>query len=153
MSIIKYTPNSWDPFSEMEEIMNRLPALRSYSGLANQQGDGFIPAVDIYETKTDVIVEAPLAGIDPKDVEVSVENGILSIKGEHNKEREVEDKNYYRKEVRSGSFYRKVQLPTAVKEDKISASFEDGLLRINAPKITPTKGKKVAVRVVKKDKK
>jgi len=113
----------------------------------------FVPAVDVYEEKNNVIVETPLAGIEPEDVNVSVEKGVLTIAGESKREREVEEKNYYRKEVRSGSFYRQVALPVAVKEDNIDASFEDGVLKVICPKTIPTKAKKVSVTVKKKGKK
>jgi len=141
-------PSIYDPFAEMEEMMRYLPSVRNNNSI--QQQRGFVPALDVYETKTAVMIETPLAGINPKDVEVNVENGILTIKGESKKEHEVEEKNYYRKEVRSGSFYRKVDLPKAVKEDEVTAEFEDGILKITCPKAEPSKSKKVAVKVVKK---
>ena len=85
MSIVRWSP-MWDPFEEMDAMMNRLPAV---SG----SGKGFVPAMDVYETKDAVIVEAPLAGIDPKDVKVTVENGVLTLQGESKKEHEVDEKN------------------------------------------------------------
>ncbi len=148
MALIRWNP-SWDPFSEMEDMMSRLPSVSHMRGMQN----AFVPAVDIYEEKNNVIVETPLAGIEPEDVRVSVEKGVLTISGESKKEREVEEKNYYRKEVRSGSFFRQVPLPVAVKEDKIDASFEDGVLKVQCPKTIPSKAKKVSVTVKKKGKK
>jgi HSP20 family protein len=148
MALIRWNP-SWDPFSEMEDMMSRFPSVSHMRGMQN----AFVPAVDIYEEKNNVIVETPLAGIEPEDVRVSVEKGVLTISGESKKEREVEEKNYYRKEVRSGSFFRQVPLPVAVKEDKIDASFEDGVLKVQCPKIIPSKAKKVSVTVKKKGKK
>ena len=138
MSLIRWSPN-WDPFREMEEMMNRLPAL---SG-SNLPAQGFIPAMDVYETKDAVVAETTLAGVRPEDVEVSVEDGMLTIQGQTNKEREVEEKNYYRKVVRSGSFFRQVPLPVPVLDGDISAEFEDGLLKITCPKAEVKKGKKV----------
>ena len=143
-------PRIYDPFEEMEEMMNYLPSIRNNNSIQSQRG--FVPAMDVYETKSAVMVETPLAGMSPKDVEVSVEKGILTIQGENKKEHEVEEKNYYRKEVRSGSFYRKVELPKAVKEDKVTAEFEDGILKITCPKAEPGVSKKVAVKVVKRGK-
>ncbi|MBU2542810.1 Hsp20/alpha crystallin family protein [Patescibacteria group bacterium] len=143
-------PSIYDPFAEMEEMMRNLPSIRNTNSIQHR---GFVPALDVYETKTDVMVETSLAGINPKDVEVSVEKGILTIQGESKKEHEVEEKNYYRKEVRSGSFHRKVDLPKPVKEDEVTAEFEDGILKITCPKAEPGKTKKVEVRVVKKGKK
>ena len=145
MSLIRWSP-MWDPFAEMDEMLNRLPT-------TNQGQKGFVPVMDVYETKDAVVAETPLAGVNPKDVEVSVENGVLTIKGESKKEHEVEDKNYYRKEMRSGSFFRQVALPTAVKEAEVKAEFEDGLLKVTCPKAAPTTAKRIAVQVKKKMKK
>lgn len=125
--------------------MNRLPSVVGPRSMQN----AFIPPVDVYETKTAVVVETPLAGIDPADVHVHVEKGVLTIEGQSKKEREVEEKNYYRKEVRSGSFYRQVPLPVAVKEEGVQAEFEDGVLRVSCPKAAPSKAKKVSVKVKK----
>ena len=144
MSLIRWSPQ-WDPFREMEAMMNRLPSLRNMQGMQN----AFIPAVDVYETKEAVVVEMPLAGIDPAQVEVQVEKGLMTIEGESKKEREVEEKNYYRRETHSGSFYRQVPLPVAVKEDQVEAIFEDGMLKVTCPKATPTPTKRVSVKVKK----
>ncbi|OGH88901.1 MAG: hypothetical protein A2537_01905 [Candidatus Magasanikbacteria bacterium RIFOXYD2_FULL_36_9] len=133
----------WDPFAEMEDTFNRLPAV-------NSALKAFTPAVDVYETDKAVVVETPLAGFNPADVKVSVENGVLTLQGEHKKEHEIEEKNYYRKEVRSGAFYRQIALPTAVQEDQVEASFEDGILKISCPKTKPAEPKKVEIKITKK---
>ena len=108
MSIIRWSP-LWDPFSEVDEVFNRLPAI------SNQSLKSFAPPVDIYENDKSIFVEASLAGMRPEEVEVNVEKGLLTITGEQKKEHEIEEKNYYRKEVRSGSFYRKIPLPHPTK--------------------------------------
>lgn len=147
MSLVRWTP-MWDPFDDMDDVMNRLPAVGRMPSLSK----AFVPALDVYETKDAVVVEAPLPGIDAKDVQVSVEKGVLTISGETKKEHEVDEKNYYRKEVRSGSFYRQVSLPAPVKEDGVSAEFADGVLKISCPKTTPAQAKKIDVKIVKKTK-
>ena len=136
----------FDPFQDMDEMFNRMPAL---SGMPQMKA--FVPAINMYETDKAVMVETPLAGVRPEDVDVSVQKGVLVLKGESKKEHEVDEKNFYRKEVRSGSFYREVALPTHVMEDKVTAEFEDGMLKITCPKAAPAVAKKVSVRVVKKD--
>ncbi|MGC9048921.1 MAG: Hsp20/alpha crystallin family protein [Patescibacteria group bacterium] len=113
----------------------------------------FIPPVDIYEKGNDIIVETPVAGIEPEKVDISVEDNNLVIKGKSEKKSEVEEKNYYRKEVRYGSFYRAVSLPVKVIGDKAEASYEDGLLRITIPKAAEAKEKKKVPIKVKKSKK
>ena len=100
------------------------------------------PAVDVYEKNDKVFVEAPLPGIDPKKVKVNIEDGVLTIKGEEEKKSEVEEKNYYRKEVRHGSFYRAVRLPARIKEDMVEAKFKGGVLTVSIPKLTKENPKK-----------
>ena len=151
MSMIRWSPSVWDPFEEMEEMLGRPPVAGGRSSLPSM-GRGFVPAMDVYETKDAVTIETPLAGVDPKDVQVTVEKGVLTVQGFTKKEHEVDEKNYYRKEVRSGSFYRQVALPAAVKEDGVVAEFADGLLKITCPKAAPAHSKKVTVQVKGKKK-
>jgi HSP20 family protein len=123
----------------MDKMMeSMLPAVRG-----NQFG--FTPAVDMYEDKDNIVVETQLGGIDPEKVNISIENNVLSIKGESEKKSEVEDKNYYRKEIRRGSFYRSIPLPTKVDGDKASAVNEDGLLKITVPKAAEVKPKTIKI--------
>jgi HSP20 family protein len=124
---------------------SNVPAVRKHMGLVK----GFAPAMDMYETKDAIVVETVLAGVRPEDVEVSVENRVLTVQGSHSKEHEIEEKNYYQKEVRSGSFFRQVALPTSVKENEVVAEFADGVLQITAPKAEPGESKKVEVKIKK----
>ncbi|MEI7497712.1 MAG: Hsp20/alpha crystallin family protein [Candidatus Falkowbacteria bacterium] len=143
MALIKWTP-LLEPFEEMDKVFHDfLPTTR-------QMGSGFMPAVDMYEDKDNVTVEAQLAGIDPDQVSVSIENDVLSIKGEGEKKSEVEEKNYYRKEIRRGSFYRSIQLPTHVLGDKAKATAEDGVLKISIPKAPETKPNTIKIETKKK---
>ncbi|HLD31674.1 MAG TPA: Hsp20/alpha crystallin family protein [Patescibacteria group bacterium] len=147
MSLVRWYP-MWDPFEEMGNLVGRLPATAGAEKLVG----GFVPTMDIYETKEAVMVESQLAGVKPEEVKISVEKGVLTVQGEVNKEHEIDEKNYYRKEIRSGSFFRQVALPTAIKEDKIRAEFADGLLKITCPKAEPTKAAKIDIKIVKKNK-
>ncbi len=143
MAIVKWSP-FLEPFEEMDKFIEEW----------HKQGvKGFAPAVDVYETKSNVVVEAPLAGVDPKHVSISIENDVLTIKGEVKKESEVDEKNYYRKEVRSGSFFRSISLPSHVNGDKATAESQEGMLTITIPKVTPTAPKTIKVTVANKKKK
>ena len=142
MAIIKWTP-FLEPFEDMEKMLSDWPALSSGQS-------GFTPAIDVYEDKNNVIVETQLAGIDPEKVDVSIENDVLSIKGESEKKSEVEDKNYYRKEIRRGSFYRSVALPAHVLGDKAGAEAIDGVLKITIPKAQEAKPKRIEIKTAKK---
>lgn len=142
MPIIK-----WTPFLEGFEDMDKMFSDLMPSNYSSK--NGYVPAIDIYEEDDLVIIEAQLAGIDPEKVAISIENDVLSIKGESRKESEVEDKNYYRKEIRRGSFYRSVPLPTHVQGDKASAISEDGVLKISVPKASESKPKQIKIKKIK----
>lgn len=132
MTLIK-----WRPFwPDWDEDFFRWP----------KEAEGFTPAVDVYETKNEVVVETPLAGIDPEKVEITVENNVLKIEGKSEKKSEVEEKNYYRQEIRSGSFYRAVALPTAVQGDKAEAEFDKGMLKVVIPKAEEAKPKTIKIK-------
>jgi len=136
-----------DPFEEIEGIESRLPVLRGSNNIVSK---GFVPATDMYEDKENVFVETSLAGVRPEDVGVSVDKNVLTLQGFSKKEYEVEEKNYYRKEMHSGSFFRQIVLPAPVKESQVKAEFEDGVLKITCPKDTPDEAKKIEVKVIKK---
>ncbi len=112
---------------------------------ARRERSGFTPAIDMYEEDNNVIVETQLAGIDPDKVDISVDNDVLSIQGESEKKSEVEDKDYYRKEIRRGGFYRSIPLPASVDGDQASAVAENGVLRISVPKREQTKSRKIKI--------
>lgn len=134
--LIKWTP-FLEPFEDMEKMFGEMmPAVSRHP---------FAPAIDMYEDENNVIVETELAGIDPEKVDISIENDVLTIKGESEKKSEVEDKNYYRKEIRRGSFYRSIPLPTHVLGDKASAVAEGGVLKISVPKAQEAKPKKITI--------
>ncbi len=145
MSLIKWNPyNDAFNFDDMDKMFNEmLPSVRSSQF-------GFTPAVDMYEEKDNIIVETQLAGIDPEKINVSIENDVLCLEGEAEKKSEVDDKNYYRKEIRRGSFYRSISLPTKVEGDKASAVNEDGVLKISIPKASEVKPKNIKIETKKK---
>ncbi|HRT11431.1 MAG TPA: Hsp20/alpha crystallin family protein, partial [Patescibacteria group bacterium] len=96
--LVRWNP-LFDSLDEAEKIFNDfLPALRS-------DQSGFVPAIDMYEDKDNIVVETQLAGIQPENVQISIDNDTLCIKGESEHKKEVDEKNYYRKEIRRGSFY------------------------------------------------
>jgi HSP20 family protein len=124
----------------MDEFFKNVPSVHRGNG-------GLIPAIDVYDAKDDVVVETALPGVDPKHVELSIDNGLLTIKGSSERKTEVDDKNYYRKEIRSGSFMRQVALPSGVKQEDAKASFKDGILTIQFPKVTVEASKTIKIDV------
>jgi HSP20 family protein len=145
MAIIK-----WTPFLEGAEDMDKIFSELMPSTYVSK--NGYVPAIDMYEEDDTVIIETQLAGIDPDKVSISIENDVLTIQGESKKESEVEDKNYYRKEIRRGGFYRNIPLPTRVQGDKASAVSEDGVLKISVPKANESKPKQIKIKKIKSNK-
>ena len=129
-----------DPFNEMDRFFD------NWSGASMSN---FAPAVDVWEDENNVYVETPLPGVDAEKVNISIENDILTIEGSQEKKSEVDEKNYYRKEVRYGSFHRAVALPAAVKGDDAKAEYAEGVLKIEIPKEERAKPKKVQISVKK----
>ncbi len=95
-----------------------------------------IPEMDVYETEDSVIAEVSTPGMSLEDLDVSIDEGVLKIKGERSEEVEdkSEEKGYYRKEIRRGAFERVVRLPSNIDEDNIKARYEDGILKVEIPK-------------------
>ena len=138
MAIIKWNP--WDDMDKFFEDFGHLPTVRKQAG-------SFIPAINVYQDKGNVVVETSLAGIDPKNVDVSIEDDVLIIKGKSEKKTEIDDKNYYRKEMSFGSFYRSVPLPAHVRGDKAKASFDNGMLKVQIPAEAEKKDKKIKIEI------
>jgi HSP20 family protein len=109
-------------------------------------------AIDVYQTKSDFIVQAPVAGVKPEELDVYTENGMLVIKGERKNIEEKEEKDYFYQECYWGSFSRKVSLPEDVDSSKIKASLKKGILTIEIPKKKTKKNvKKIDIEEEKKD--
>ena len=145
MSIIRWSP--FDEIMTMRESMDRL--FEDYFTRRPRNSGPLVwqPAVEIFETESDITVKAELPGIDPKQVEVNVTEEGLTIKGEARTEQEERKRNYYRRELRYGSFQRTVVLPTEVKGDEAKATFRHGILEVKVPKAERVKPKTVKVEV------
>jgi HSP20 family protein len=111
-------------------------------------GEGSVAtlALDIHETDSDLVVSASVPGVQPEDLDISVEGDLLTIKGESKSDSEVKEENYIRRERRYGSFYRQVQLPKQVKTDGAEATFENGVLKLTLPKSEEARERKIQVK-------
>jgi len=107
------------------------------------------PAVDILENDNNIVVKAELPGVDPKDVEVRVEDNTLYLKGERKFEKETKEENYHRIERSYGSFARSFALPNSIDADKVAAEYKDGLLTLTLPKHEAAKPKTIRINVSK----
>ena len=137
----------WDPLSgpsSMDRFFDE-PFIRpGYGWLAPLDAANL--AIDMYETKENVVVKAALPGIKPEQVQVSITGDVLTIKGESKEENQVKEENYVRKERRLGSFSRCVTLPGGLKADKADATFENGVLTLKIPKSEESKPKTIKVK-------
>jgi HSP20 family protein len=105
------------------------------------------PTLDVFEEKDELVVKADLPGMNKDEIEVTVTENVVTIKGEKKKEEEVKEKDYYRRERSYGSFVRSVELPCEVKSDQIKANFKDGVLVVRMPKTEEAKKKAVSIKI------
>lgn len=120
-------------------------ATPSYSQSDNESAEGQL-TIDVYQTDNDIVIKSTIAGVKPEDLDVSINNDMVTVKGERKNEEEVENGNYYYQECYWGSFSRSVLLPVDVIPEKADASLKNGILTIRLPKADTTKTKKIQVR-------
>ena len=142
----------WDPFRELErmhEDMDRL--FRSFlTPRSPESTEVTCPvAVDVLEDKDKVVLKAELPGVDPKDVEINVQDNVISISGEKKMEHEDKRDNYVRVERYYGKFHRAFTLPPYVDPDGISAEYKNGVLTVTLPKRPETKPKQIQIKTAK----
>lgn len=135
----------WEPFKEIDRFFDdRFPEqLGAFPKL------GFDLAVDVYEEKGNVVAKMSLSGIKPEEVDVSLEDDMLTISGRREEEKEVDKKDYYSKEIRRGSFSRSVSLPKSVDASKAGARYENGVLVVTMPVIAGAKARAVNIKIKK----
>jgi HSP20 family protein len=127
----------------MDSLWDRFTGERPTEWLRGE----WVPSLDVSETKDKVVVKAEAPGIDPKEIDISLSNGILTLKGEKKKEREEKDESYHLIERSYGSFSRSVRLPAEVQEDQVKASYKDGILTITLPKTERAKERSIKIEV------
>jgi HSP20 family protein len=137
----------WDPFQGMTQIQNRFD--RTWGSVLADREESWLPAVDVYDTKDAVVLKAELSGMDPDDIQIEVEDNVLTIKGERKFEEKIDEGRYYSVERRFGSFERSLALPQGVRSDDIHADYEDGVLAVRVPKAEEEKPRKIEVKAAK----
>ena len=145
MSIVKY-----DPFRDLRSLQDEVNRLFSmsfpHSGRQDEIMRGaWTPSVDIYQAKDEIVLEAELPGMKPEDVDVSIENNIITIRGERRFEKKDESDNYHRVERSYGSFTRSFTLPRNVVGDRAKADFKNGVLHVSLPKREEEKARKIQI--------
>ncbi len=154
MAIARFRPlgSSLDPFrdlNDMQSEMNRL--FDSFFGrpstvLAAERV--WAPAVDVYETKNELVLSAELPGLNEKDIHLSIAGDMLTLKGERQWSQEAKQDNVYRNERWFGEFERTLPLPIPVQADKVKATYRDGVLTVSLPKAEELKPKEIKIDVL-----
>jgi HSP20 family protein len=146
MAIVRYNP--FRDLRTIQEQMNRLIDLawNRESGEEIREG-AWQPPVDIYEDENSVIIKAELPDVDQKDIEVTIEDNTLMLRGERRQDQSIKKENYHRIERFYGSFQRSFALPLTIDREKVKASCERGILTIILPKREETKPKQINVEV------
>jgi HSP20 family protein len=139
----------WDPFREFSTLQDRMNRLfRETQGPEESlTTSSFAPPVDVYEDEHNVTLKIEVPGIDEKDIDVRIENNVLTVHGERKFEKEEKEENFRRVERQYGSFTRTFTLPTTVDAEKVSANYDKGILKIALPKKAEAKPKQIKVNV------
>jgi HSP20 family protein len=142
----------WDPFREFSTLQDRMNRLfrESYGPEGRDESlttSQFAPPVDVYEDEHNVILKVEVPGIDEKDIDVRVENSVLTVHGERKVEKEEKEENFRRIERQYGSFTRTFTLPSTVDAERIQADYDKGILKIVLPKKAEAKPKQIKVNV------
>jgi HSP20 family protein len=138
----------WDPWREVNRAQEEMGRLFDDRFVVRAgESLGWTPATDIYEDEEGLSLKFELAGVEPKDVDIRFENGVLTIKGERKLENEEKKENYHRVELSYGAFNRSFSLPPTVDTDKIEAKSKSGMLVVYLPKKAEAKPKSIQVKV------
>ena len=129
--------------NEMDRVFDRFLEPRWYEF---EPAGEWAPMVDVSETKDAIVVKAEIPGVEQKDINVSLQDQVLTIKGEKRQEKEEKDEKYHRVERSWGAFTRSFRMPMAVAGDKVTATFKDGTLTIMLPKAAEAKGTMIPVK-------
>jgi HSP20 family protein len=155
MALVRFRPfgQAVDPFRDLTDIqseMNRL--FDTFFGRPAPQTGGmervWAPAVDMYETKDELVMAVELPGVSEKDIHLSITGDLLSVKGERHWQQDVKQENFFRSERWLGKFERTLPLPMPVQSDKVKAAYRDGVLMITLPKAEEIKAKEIKIDVL-----
>jgi HSP20 family protein len=146
MNLVKWNP--WRDMSALPHRINRFfdePFLSVLWPEDESSVGTWRPNVDIYDNEGSIVLKAELPGVDKKDIDIAIKDGVLTLKGERSYENEVKEDSYYRKERAFGHFQRSFSLPENTDAGKIKADFKDGILKVEIPKPEERKPKKITV--------
>ncbi|ADO44733.1 MAG: Hsp20/alpha crystallin family protein [Hydrogenobacter thermophilus] len=136
----------WNPFAELERIRREFDRLIEEMWPREEVERAFAPAVEMYETDNEIVVKAELPGVKKENIEVSIKDNTLHIRGEKKEEREEKTETIHRLERVYGKFERVLTLPVDVKAEEVKAEYKDGILEIRLPKSEVSKEKKIEIK-------
>lgn len=152
MDIMRTLANR-NAFRELEDVMTRLNRLVSDGNTARREGQetmtlaDWVPLVDVLETETEYLIQAELPGVEKGNVKISVQEGVLTVAGHRQGEKEEKGKRYHRVERAYGTFVRTFTVPDYVDDSRLTAEFKNGLLTVHLPKSEKAKPKSIEVKV------
>jgi HSP20 family protein len=144
----------WDPFRDVFTLQNRMNSLFQEFNRSQGEGDAlstasFAPPVDIYEDEHKIVLKLEVPGMKENELDIQLENNVLTVKGERRFEKEEKEENFHRIERRYGSFYRSFTIPSTVNPESVKASYDAGVLRLELEKRAEAKPKQIKVEVGK----
>jgi len=142
MAMMRYEP--WSLMNQLNREMNQFFRVPQ-EGNGSETVSDWLPSVDIKENEHAYVLHADIPGVDPKDIEINMEDGVLTISGERHKDEEVEGEHYKRVERVGGSFYRRFNLPDTADAERISAKSSLGVLEVTIPKQDKIKPRRIVV--------
>jgi HSP20 family protein len=148
--MVRWKP--WEPLKELQRMRREMDRLwesffETKPARRQEEMSEWVPSIDLSETKESYIVKAEIPGMEAKDIDITLQDDLLTIRGEKKQEKEEKDENYHFVERSYGSFTRSIRLPQEVKGDKIKASYKDGVLKITLPKSEEAKKKETKIKV------
>jgi HSP20 family protein len=143
----------WDPFRDVLALQNRMNSL--FQDFNRGQGEGeaafttaaFVPPVDVYEDEHKIVLKLEVPGMKENELDIQLENNLLTVKGERKFEKEEKEENFHRIERRYGSFYRSFTIPNTVNPEGVKANYDAGILRVELEKRAEAKPKQIRVAV------
>lgn len=148
MALMKWEPTPFKGMLDLKKEMDRI--FENFFGErfpVFKEEVEFVPSVDVSETDNEIVIKASVPGVEKKDINITIAENSITIKGEVKKEKEEKEKNYYRQEISYGAFSRTIPLPVEVKTEEAKANLKDGMLEIVIPKSEKAKVKEIKVNV------
>ena len=140
MALIK-----WDPFRDFNTFNERMSKIMGRDWETPASTTVWSPSADIFETDNEIVLKMELPGMDAKNIDLKLENNVLTLKGERRFEKEAKEENYHRIEREYGGFSRAFVLPVSVNEDKVTAEYKDGVLKVLLPKREEVKPRPIKI--------